>query len=253
MIIQLAMPAPSTGSYLPSLDAVRGFAALYVATFHLWSWPRPNFDCLTSFLPWISQGGKAVPTFTILSGFLIYGSLKRSKSVVDFQKYAIRRILRIFPLYIATVFAWLLLVPRAPSASLVTQIPAEVLMFRSLGFPYFLNPAAWSLYVELLFYSILPMIVIVFRRSILLVSGVVILALTLCDVIGNPELQLWKYFFLGIMAYETNERCSLSTITQFGLLVIGTALLVSDLAGYPIDIMRNCDLGMKIPFLSFQA
>jgi peptidoglycan/LPS O-acetylase OafA/YrhL len=203
---RLDMPEPSTHSYLGPLNAFRVMAALYVACFHAWQWPQPVFDATASMLPFIKAGAKAVPMFVILSGLLIYRSLRNLNSVEDFRLFLRRWFLRIFPLYGTTVLV-LVLWHRYPYASFPLQhYIADAFMLRSLDFPGFINPPAWSLYVEIAFYLLLPAYVIAVGGRTLSVTIVTALIFAMTDVFGPRELMLWKYFCIGVLVCLAVER-----------------------------------------------
>src|SRR6185369_15911702 len=93
------MPAPTTKSTLAPIDAFRGLAALWVAAYHYWQWPQPYFDDAARWLPVIRLGDKAVPVFVILSGFLIWRSVRSIRDGADLTRYMQNRFLRLYPLY----------------------------------------------------------------------------------------------------------------------------------------------------------
>ena len=157
----LVLPGSTNQSHLPSLDAFRGLAALFVATYHTWQWPEPAFKSTFDWAPFIVSGEKAVPTFVILSGLLIYRALKKVRTIDDLRRYVRRRFLRVFPVYltvaVVTVGFFHSFSDKIP---LLQYFLAEVFMLRSIGFPRFLTPQAWSLYVEILFYVVAPIFVL---------------------------------------------------------------------------------------------
>jgi peptidoglycan/LPS O-acetylase OafA/YrhL len=87
-------------SRLASLDALRGIAALAVVCFHYTTNLRLNYpEFRPSFeLP---HGHFGVELFFVVSGFVIFMSLARAKSVADF---AVSRFARLFPAYWAAIF-----------------------------------------------------------------------------------------------------------------------------------------------------
>ena len=195
---RLVAPRPHRQHYLAPLDAWRGLAALWVACFHCWQWTLPHYNGLLTFLPMIQNGDRAVPLFVALSGFLIYRSVLSIRNKADLKKYAWRRFLRIYPLYFATTVVALLVVtiPRLGPM----RIAAEMLMWRAIGYPVFLNPQAWSLYVEVTFYVLVPLYALVCRRRPILYTTIAFLLLFIAGLFGPRELGLWKFFAVGILA-----------------------------------------------------
>jgi len=211
----LDIPLPSTKQHMRSLDSFRGLAALWVATFHCWQWTRPAFYGTADVLPFIMRGDYGVYVFVVLSGFLIFRSLRNLRDLDHLASYFWRRILRIYPLYFATSLLLILyLHPHKIGAAL-----ADLLMLRSLGYPNFLNPPAWSVYVELMFYFVMPAFVLLARKRSAIAAAVVVVVLFVCDIDGSPEYSLWKYFFVGVLCSEFVEYAMRTKIAKFGALL----------------------------------
>ncbi|MDP2848483.1 MAG: acyltransferase [Humidesulfovibrio sp.] len=198
---RLEMPLPSTRQHLLPLDAFRGIAAMWVALFHAWQWTMPVFRQTSEILPIISVGHYGVQIFVVLSGMLIFRSLRSLRDLDHLRAYFWRRLLRICPLYVAVSAVFLVLYPPGLSASI-----SEIFMLRSLGYPAFMNPPAWSVYVEVLFYLVMPAFVLLAARRPSLAAGTIVILLTLGDRSGVRELALWKFFFLGVLCSEAIER-----------------------------------------------
>jgi peptidoglycan/LPS O-acetylase OafA/YrhL len=79
--------------HLDKLDAIRGFAAVYVVFYHFFGQAKllPNIVEKVIF----SFGQEAVILFFLLSGFVIYVSVERS-SKITFSSYFIKRFIRIY-------------------------------------------------------------------------------------------------------------------------------------------------------------
>ena len=100
-------PAGYDGSFVPSVQGLRGIAALSVLMDHFYDMPKGGmYDILDpGFLPplwpWlqsvINVGGHGVELFFMISGFLIPASLVRHGSLA---KFFFDRILRIMPVFI---------------------------------------------------------------------------------------------------------------------------------------------------------
>ena len=226
----LQMPIPSTHSYLKALDSFRGLAALWVAAFHIWQWPAPAFDEVLRYAKFIKYGNKAVPIFVILSGFFIYRSLKKAIDLEDIRRYTIRRILRIFPLYFFTVIVAFIFVRFLIAEPFLQRFIAEIFMLRSLGYHSFITPAAWSLYIEMVFYFILPIFVIVTRKRPLFWVIFWLAIFVFADFGAPKDFLLWKYFLFGMLTCEMYNIYGSKINEFFSLLifVFGLALLLID-------------------------
>ena len=224
---RLAMPSPSNQAHLAPLDAYRGLAALYVAVFHTWQWWKDAFAHVPRF---IEEGDKAVPIFVALSGFLIYRALLPVKDADGFRRYLINRFLRIFPLYLVSVLVMFGAGWYGAQTSSLRAIVGDALMLRALGFPTFMNPPVWSLYVEVLFYLIAPAFVAVAGRRALPWAAGVFIVFCMGDVANSRELSLWKYFAAGILASELHRHTK-DRLPEWGAIAVaatGAALLALD-------------------------
>jgi peptidoglycan/LPS O-acetylase OafA/YrhL len=173
--IGVPRPVERTRAYYPALDGIRGFAFLLVFLYHYLD------------MPW---GWVGVEIFFVLSGFLITGILYDSQDEPHrIRNFYVRRSLRIFPLYFATLLivfsvcramqtnlgpgfmAWAFYVgnwialmhPTTPSS------PYELLSRGYLqsrthpGMILFLNHF-WTLCVEEQFYLVWPAVVFTLRK-----------------------------------------------------------------------------------------
>ena len=146
-------PQSAGGGRLAELDALRGVAALAVVLFHF----TTRFDQLypqSSGLGWdFAHGHYGVNLFFIISGYVIFMTLDRTRTALDF---VVSRLSRLYPAYwvsIALTFAvthWLGLPGKLVSG---TQALANVQMFHGLWRVPNVDAAYWTLEVELLFYG----------------------------------------------------------------------------------------------------
>lgn len=164
----------------PGLDFLRFYAALSVLIYHItwetnaWFGDLPLAGWLNTFF---LSGDDAVLLFFVLSGFLITSLLLHERheyGTVDVRAFYRRRILRIFPLYYATVFIGFvvmsLLFPNKPGLPPSNPILAFALFAflqdfaRVAGVSTILSHL-WSIGVEEQFYVLFPLL---FRRLNLL-------------------------------------------------------------------------------------
>lgn len=139
---------------LQSIDVARGFAALYIMIFHLYH--LENFPPLVHMF--FEHGKTAVQLFFVLSGYLLTRSLTRRTGSEDGWRlnFYVRRAFRILPLYWALLIA-IYLIGRHSFENLILN---AVFAFGYMSLPpsdIFIYPA-WSLFVEEVFYILLPLI-----------------------------------------------------------------------------------------------
>jgi peptidoglycan/LPS O-acetylase OafA/YrhL len=150
-----AVGPTQTRAYYPTFDALRGGAALVVATMHVGSVAK---------YPLFHHAYLAVDFFFVLSGFVIAGAYDSElRSSMRFRDFAWRRFVRLWPLYALGLAIGVLLfgvraglgagdlsIQRVLSVaaieSLMLPVPHEVGWGGSL---YPINIAAWSLFFEL--------------------------------------------------------------------------------------------------------
>jgi len=159
--------APASLSYLPQLDGLRGLAVVLVVLYH------------TGYLTagWGSRpfpgGFIGVDLFFALSGFLItsllLGQLER-RGRIDFREFWIRRVRRLVPALVFAVVGVAALV-----ALLNDNVDAETLRNSAIGSVLFVSnwqqaagwqfqfelSHTWSLAVEMQFYLVWPLVLIV--------------------------------------------------------------------------------------------
>lgn len=226
-----SLPHPSTRQEIAALDAYRGAAAALVTMAHIWVFCRPVFDATQQrWWKFLDIGGnKAVPIFVMLSGFLIYRAVKNIHTLDDLRRYAQRRFLRIYPVYLFTVMLGYL---ASQAAFDWPNLISQVFMVRSISQAYlnFINPPAWSLFVEVLFYALLPVWYAVVRTRPMSASALGFIVLLFADPLASRELWLWKYFFVGIFVSELLERygAHISRRNAFFFFLAGCVFLCLD-------------------------
>ena len=158
-----------------SLDGLRCFLSLWVVITHVWSyydkyyrgliWDWPNN-------PYFNQCGNiAVPMFLMITGFLFWSKAIRSKGLLNPIKLYINRAKRILPLYYflcTVVVLSSLYLSKLPWIDIKSSLWGEVISLIIPG-KYFVGSIAgverfffitptWTLYFEIIFYLVLPLI-----------------------------------------------------------------------------------------------
>ncbi|GAA2117700.1 acyltransferase [Nocardioides bigeumensis] len=160
-----AEPAVQLAPLFPVLDTLRAVGALAVLTTHtaFQSGDYLGHGYLGTLLSRLDIG---VAIFFVLSGFLLSRSylaraaLRRPPQPVG--RYALKRLLRIYPVYAVTVVLALLLIPENDGASAGDWLRSLLLLdtYASARLPQGLTQM-WSLGVEVAFYALLPLLMLV--------------------------------------------------------------------------------------------
>jgi peptidoglycan/LPS O-acetylase OafA/YrhL len=230
MTSQPPVEAGHSNKTIESIDGLRGACAIYVLLLHFWLF-RQSANSKFMFLnPLINHGIMAVPLFFSISGYLVFRSLHRSIRTLKHWKLAfyIRRFFRIIPLWWGLVIVLYLF-----GLFKADVLPSQLLFyfgFLSYNSTYIPVGTSWSLFVEEIFYMILPFIAIWLLRSrsrfilLLCASSSAILWLSFAERIGVPNgnLFIWRsplhmfvYIALGIFIFglELNRQLW-SSITE---------------------------------------
>lgn len=171
--------------YFKNLDGIRFIAALLVVLHHVQFFKiKYKIGALEFLNEAMDTGRMGVNLFFVLSGFLISYLLMQEEEktgTINFKSFYIRRILRIWPLYLAYGIALTVL---APMVFKWIGIPAEgdlrtimvnlgfLLMFavnfQLAFFPYNkgILEITWSVCIEEQFYLLWPLLIMLFRKHL---------------------------------------------------------------------------------------
>jgi len=195
---------------------VRGIAILLVLVCHLTQYggmspqgPWPD----RMYRAWTLPLGLGVDLFFVLSGFLITGILLDTRDGPDyFRNFYARRVLRIFPLYYATLAATFLLIPAMRRDAVWYWTYLINYRFADVGWPRvpYLGHF-WTLAVEEQFYLVWPALVFFLPRRVL--PWVCVVAVT-CALYGR-----WSLFDAHAPDYA-----NLATHVRLDALAIGGLL-----------------------------
>ena len=152
-----------------NIQGLRAIAALMVVSVHIFQanaplhthWARPIVSVV---------GGAGVDIFFVISGFIIYHVVQRSISSMEIEgkrravfEFAMKRFVRIYPLYWIVFGAACLIMAWAP----LTEPPHEP-MFKLLALvdnvPNFRVYVAWTLTFEVYFYAVVALSLLVFEK-----------------------------------------------------------------------------------------
>jgi peptidoglycan/LPS O-acetylase OafA/YrhL len=149
---------------LAFLDALRGFAALYVVVHHVGLMPEPALPVPDWLHPFIGFGGSGVTLFFIISGFSMCLTWKRHAAAASpIKSFYFNRLARIAPLF----YFWLVLAICRDAVFKglagqhgILEIGANALFLFNLYEPFQTGIvwASWTIGVEMLFYAVFPLI-----------------------------------------------------------------------------------------------
>ena len=244
-----AAPPSADPPLQPALEAARGVAAALVVVAHY----APQAGVSSG---WTRYTFTGVDLFFVLTGYVFASTWLRPEAPVTWRGYAVRRFGRLMPLYVLAVLAYaaLNLLQGAGSEQLrwvgLHLVFAHTLQSREIAFS--LNPAFWSLPVEVAFYLALPLLAALHRRglpwALMLVGAVAVQAVVAfaardAGAVITPAFLLSVHlpgllgaFALGAAAWRVAQhgvsRASAAALVLAGL---GRWVLAAQRYGQPVD------------------
>jgi len=231
---------------LVELDALRGLAACAVLLFH-YTWRvhamMPQAPTIPYGLPWGSYG---VHLFFAISGFVIFMTLERTRTGLDF---AVARFARLYPAYWMGILVTTLAVHLLDASAFAQPaqiVAANITMLQGFAYLPSVDGVYWSLTVELAFY--LCMLALWRARLLGRIEAVLLGWIALRGlwwlVPALPSrlgillaLEYIPFFAIGIAAFRVREGTR-SWRQQVPLLAMGLA--VTALAGTRGDVITFC-------------
>ena len=175
-----------------NIQGMRAIAALIVVSAHIFQdiapmrthWAKTFFSVV---------GGTGVDIFFVISGFIIYHVMRRSIDSMDavgkgraVHAFAMKRFIRIYPLYWIVFGTSCLVLAWAPPAVPLPHEPLFQLLALIDNVPNFRVYVAWTLTFEVYFYAVVALSLLLFARRAMV--GVVI---WFAIVGGATLLGLW--------------------------------------------------------------
>lgn len=205
----------STKSEILPLTGLRFIAALYVFLFHInMRWPFSPSGILKNI---VSQGAIGMSIFFVLSGFLL--AYQYSGRFDDKKNYFVRRLARIYPIYIVAALSTLPWIWGVGNGAKVLSgwdtallVLANVFAVQAWVPHYFSlwnNGGSWSISVEIFCYAVLPFVAPWMARLSNKKLGILAVLLYLWAVAPGqlapfwPELSL--QFFYALPAFRLPE------------------------------------------------
>jgi peptidoglycan/LPS O-acetylase OafA/YrhL len=181
---------PSSGQHWDCLDGLRGIAILMVVCCHAFHYTAPNIR----YAGWpriahafVGAGSLGVQVFFVLSGFLIsqpfFAAKLKHRQSCYLDGYATRRFLKIIPPYYLTILGFSIFycgvehdyIQLKYGLLWLVGIPDFIQIPGAFGF----NGVFWSLWVEVGFYVLLPVLFWAFRKCSYWKTGIAMASLFL--------------------------------------------------------------------------
>ncbi len=211
------------------MDGLRGLAALVVVLFHYTTQYRKLIDPAAQ--PWfeLNWGHYGVQLFFIISGFVIFMTVNRAKSVWQFAAWRFARLYPVFWVCVAVTFVVTKITP-LPGIDLTLRdfVLNLTMVPRAFG-ATLVDGAYWTLFYEMGFYVLIGgMLAVGLKRYSLWLFA----ALTVLSVLSAPGLLnlyqgkianavAWTPFFLiGMTIYDMRDR-----VRRYHVLLITVSLL----------------------------
>ncbi len=260
MGVTAAVSRRARAGHLPALTGLRFFLALWVIVNHLVG--KGNiYEPIAASLPGplqalIRGGYQAVPTFFVLSGFV----LARTYAGTDWNplsgwKYLVGRFARVYPVYLLSLLIVLPFIVKSkeqPKGWLVTMHLTLTQGWWVGHYKAGWNTPAWSLSCEMFFYLIFPLLILTMKDwgwrgtiGAALVSCVltlVMLAAGISDQV-KPLIHL-SDFLMGIAACRafellTERGAVCSGKWLYGIGLVGSAVIIGYGQFVPKSISMN--------------
>ncbi|BCK75676.1 peptidoglycan/LPS O-acetylase OafA/YrhL [Acetobacter aceti NBRC 14818] len=213
-----------TKKEIKSLTGIRGIAACWIVAYH--TWLAGNHRVSGYIGTFLLHGYLAVDLFFILSGLVMsmsYGHLFEKRwEVSDYFSLMIRRIARLWPLYIVTLIVTGILTYFIEGKTFPVVVwLANFMMIQTWGIGESINGASWSVSVEWAVYFIFPFIFFPALKMHRIVPFVSFFILVLIIKIGEnsgiqrkgpldifdphsalPLMRCFAEFLLGMICYR---------------------------------------------------
>ncbi len=210
----------SSGLYISRLDHIRGFAAFMVFFWHFTHVYIPH-DYVPSvpLMSLLEEGHMGVGLFMTLSGYL-FAKVIDGRSL-DLRRFYLNRLLRLMPLFLLVLAYWCWRGRVAPADIIPGLITGS------------LPGGTWSIVVELHFYVLFPLLLMLQRRGpivypLAMLAAAISLRAAIWSETGNvQDAAYWTiigcidFFVVGMMA---NELAKLDAVKQRAWLLLAAGL-----------------------------
>ena len=245
-----------------SIQLLRALAALAVVWFHASTLLAARSGAFNS---WSKLGSAGVDLFFIVSGFIMWlSAIDRDEGI---REFAIKRVVRIVPLYWLTTAAVLVISLVAPGLMHnVSHTPAHYLAaFVFVAYPHPALPGrfwppvipGWTLNYEALFYVVVAISLALRRQWRAPFCTAVLVGLTLCHPLARPDRVVAFYthpvlleFVFGLLLGAARVR--LSPVLALTSITCGMAWFLA-LGRWGTDANRVLTWGVPLTLLTMGA
>jgi peptidoglycan/LPS O-acetylase OafA/YrhL len=190
-------PRAPRAAYFPLVDVLRGFAALSVVMLHVIYHTNWVAFPTVGALAWFRSGDFGVDLFFVISGFAILHSsmplLEKYRYPGYLSYFAMRRLARLYPLYLLTSVVALALVNRdlLAAANWPGHVISHLFLLHTFDIYWFssINGVNWTVAIEAQFYLLAAILLPLFagRRAWAALAAFVAVAL------------MWRYLSLQVV------------------------------------------------------
>lgn len=252
---------------LSELDSIRGLAAIAVVLYHYFYRYNELYGHSTIDSSWISYGFYGVHLFFIVSGFVIYWTLERTKKPIQF---VISRFSRLFPVYwvsVAITFMAVTIFGLPDREVTLSDALMNLLMFHERLYIPHVDGVYWTLTVELTFYALIFSLYITSNLKhtnyvFLFAIALAVLNSLKLIVISQPYFDIFifehiPFFLAGICLFKINNKTLLieNHITLF--LAISSTLITHSIEVFSFFtlfvLFFILSIDQKLPFMRSKA
>ncbi len=235
-----------TNTPIFSMQGMRGLAVLLVFLVHYTDLIQPYLgqesQLISQFI--FQLGHLGVDLFFVLSGYLIYGSIMKRQSF-NVSTYAMRRIQRIYPTFLAVFFIYVFISIIMPWHSKFPDTGTALYTVQNLLLLPGLLPiepvitVAWSLSYEAFYYLLVPVLILTLKLKKWAPNARIFywstLSVLYIIISCNPDwVDVWDhrvhlvFFVAGILLYELYDIKGIR-LARGGTRILLVALLIGSL------------------------
>jgi peptidoglycan/LPS O-acetylase OafA/YrhL len=237
---------------LNEVHFIRAIASLSVCVFHLYGGNKNLFPADNTLKPLFAFGYLGVVLFFMLSGFIICYALSPLYRHADFKQFMFKRLVRIEPPYLLSIFLVLALnslsyqITRSSNTINWLDVMAHLAYLNNFGAGEYVNVVYWTLGIEFQFYIIIGLIFPFMQNENTLGLFLLLFIALSCLPVFKTMSTILPYlsiFGLGILTYYYKMR---KTVSFKFFILFAVALLIQLFFYQGIPVFAACTFGMLI-------